>query len=804
VGDGAGRGSGPGEAEILGLCRIIVTQVAAHEPAMRALSDSDLTGQTAKFRSRLEAGEDLDALLPEAFATVREASVRALGQRPYDTQIMGGVVLNLGKVAEMRTGEGKTLAATLPGYLHALGGAGVHVLTANEYLAARDAEWMRPLYQLLGMDVGVLAGTDPHGAAVAVRQAAYRADVTYGVAAEFCYDYLRDNTAYYPHWWVQRDRRFAIVDEADLIMIDDARSVAGLNIQVEGGNVPYTDLAALVAQFRPGVHYSRAPDRAEVSLTDDGARAAEERLGLANLYDEASLPIAHGLQKALEAFVLQRRDRDYLVADGTVMQIDAVSGRADPSRAFADGLVQALEAKEGLPIRPPTESMGMIPLNEYLKGYRPLCAMTGTAATDRASYQQIYGLDVVVIPTNRPMIRIDHLDAFYGTAAVKLAALADEVVKRHKTGQPVLVGAGSIEESAAISDLLAERGAVHEVLTAKNNEQEAEVIAGAGRLGAVTVIAKMAGRGVDIVLAGPGATAAQREQVADLGGLCVLGAERYLNRRQELHLRGRAGRQGDPGESKLFASFEDEAAIALFGKDAAARNGRMIRGSGVMTSGLATRAFDTGQATWAERVAQIVKHELDFDAVLAEQRDQVYAQRQQVLFGTDLVSLIRQLVEDVARELVSTSIDRGDTPQQCKAALQRLYPTALNTAQLAKMATARQAGAAWDQLGATVTADALRAHSLREAELGAERMRRAERVMSLGIIDFNWRRHLQEMLALREGIGLRAIGGRSPLAEYRREAGELFTALEVAIRRGMGAGVFRPEAARFADGATSL
>jgi preprotein translocase subunit SecA len=761
--------AGTGDTDILRWTRDVVAQVAGFEPAMQALSDSELAAQTAALRARHESAEGLESLLAEAFATVREAAVRALGQRPFDTQVMGGAALHLGKVVEMRTGEGKTLAATMPAYLNALAGHGVHVLTANEYLAGRDAGWMTPVYRALGLQVGLLAG-----ASVAERKAAYLADVTYGAADEFCYDYLRDHLAWEVGDCVQRGLRYAVVDEADLVMIDDARSLPMISSNSDSADVPdlpYSKLAEIAASLRPDVDYTATPHRAEVALTDEGAQAVEDLLGIDNLYEPANLAWAHGLQKALEAAVLFQRDRDYIVSGNAVLFVDPVSGRAE-RRPFAGGLQQAIEAKEGVEVQRPQRTLAVIAVNEYLKQYQRLGAMTGTAASDAASYTAIYGLGVVVIPTNRPMIRVDHAGPFYATSADKLDALVKQVVRRQESGQPVLIGSGSIEQSAVISGMLTRREISHEVLTAKNNEREAEIIAGSARLGAVTVIARMAGRGVDIVLGGPEATQAERDQVANVGGLCVLGAERFANRRLELHLRGRAGRQGDPGESELFASFEDDAALTLLGTASAARNRRMLSGKGGMRSQTVSRIFDRAQTSWAASLAERVRKQLEFDVVLSDQRRDIYAEHDEILTAADLSDRMRMLTAQLAEAVVDEAADDTDgmDARRCKEALLSVYPTVLSTSAIARAVAARQSDPKGDALGAMIRADVARAYALREAEIGAGTMRSLERAVSLSAIDACWREHLGEMEALRDGISLRAIGGRSPLAEYRREA----------------------------------
>lgn len=735
---------------------------------MRALSDAGLTSQTARLRARRASGESLDALLPEAFASVRQAAVRSIGQRPFDVQVMGAAALHAGKVAEMRTGEGKTLAATLPAYLNALDGGAVHVLTANEYLAVRDAAWMTPVYQALGLNVGCLLAASPKPD----RAQAYLADVTYGVASEFAYDYLRDHLARKLGDRVQRGLRYAIVDEADLIMIDDARSVPQIMSgqgSADSPDLPYRKLAAIAASLRSGTDYTITPRGNEIALTDQGAQAAERQLGVGNLYDAASMPLAHGLQKALEAAFLYRRDRDYMVSGGEVLFIGPTSGRPE-RRKFSDGLQEALEAKEGVEVQRPATTLAAIPTNEYLKEYERLAAMTGTAASDAASYQAIYGLDVVVIPTARPMIRVDQAGVFYATAEDKLRALVRQTAKRHATGQPVLIGSGSIEQAERISAMLTSAGIGHQLLTAKNNEREAEVIEGSGSLGAVTVIARMAGRGVDIVLGGPDATANERNEVADRGGLCMLGSERFTSKRLETHLRGRAGRQGDPGESDFFASFEDDAVRALLGTASAARSRKWLAGAGGMRSQVASRSFDSAQAQFTANAAEQVRAELEFDAVLAEQRREIYAIRDEILTAADLSGRMKGLISERAAGIVAAADPRDVADlRRCKEMLLRLYPTGLSTSAIARAAAglARRDG---DPVGDAIRTDVERAYALREAEIGPATMRELERAVSLEAIDRCWPEHLGEMFALLDGIGLRAVGGRSPLAEYRREA----------------------------------
>jgi preprotein translocase subunit SecA len=782
-------GSSASAADMLAWCRAVVGQVGALEARMRALADEGLAATMTELRGRAASGQLLDDLLPETFALVREAAERALGQRHYDVQIMGGAVLHRGTIAEMRTGEGKTLTATLTVCLRTLGGSTVHVMTASQYLAERDVAWMRPLYEMLGLRVGVLG--DEANPPPAGRRAAYAADVTYGVAEQFCFDYLRDHMALDPGTVVQRGLDFALVDEADLILVDRARAEPHISAPAEQADLPYAALTAIVAGLRPGTDYKHVQVPSSVSLTDEGARAIEDLLGISNLYDAANLAWAEGLQRALEAAVLYVKDRDYIVSDGQVLWLDPVSGRASPG--LADDLRQALESKEGLAVRPPSQILAQVANYDYLKMYGCLAGMTGTAASDEQTYRDVYRLDVVVIPTHRPVIRLDHSGDIYPTRSMKLAGMVGAVAQRHATGQPVLIGAGSIEECGEISGLLAERGIGHEVLTAKNPEREAALIAAAGQKGAVTVVARMAGRGTDIRLGGPDPAAQDREDVADLGGLYVAGAERSLNKRVEMHLRGRAGRQGDPGESEFFASFEDEAIIAVSGVKGAALNSRMLRGKGATMIPAIARAIDAAQVSWAGQSAAMRRQAIDFDDVLAEQRRDIYAEREQVLTRTNQSGRIVALTAEIALATIRRSIELGGKAERCREELRRIYPSSL-TAHEYFAASVEWSSCKGSHLAEELARrDAQRAMDQREAEIGAAVLEAVERQIGLTIIDQQWREHVQEMLALLAGIGLRAVGGRSPLAEYRREGQELFAKMRRTIGEDTVGNVFHAE-----------
>jgi preprotein translocase subunit SecA len=764
----------------------VVARVGAVEPRIRGMRDDELRVMTPAFRDRLSRGESLDDLLPEAFAAVREAASRAIGQRPFDVQIMGAAVLHLGKIAEMRTGEGKTLTATLPAYLHALSGAGVHVMTANDYLASRDAEWMGPVYRFLGLTVGVLQpGLRPD---LPVRRAEYYADVTYGPWSEFGYDYLRDNLAWSEDEFVQRGHPFVIVDEADLVLIDEMRSpllISGPAKSAEQGKLWQQTFARVASSLTIGRHYESDLPAHTLSLTDSGAQAVEDELGIDNLYDERHLPLVHYLLNALKAKEHFQKDRDYIVADGQAVIIDQTSGRLHHGRRYADLIHEAIEAKEGLQIRPETEVLATVQMWDYLGRYHRMAGLTGTAQEDAETYRQIYQLDVVAIPTNKPMIRVDHVDALYRTRGSKLTALAREVSARHATGQPVLVGATSVDEAQAVSGLLTERGIGHRVLTALNFEQEARVIAGAGGLGAVTVVAKMAGRGVDIILGG--ADGADREQVADLGGLCVLGAERALKRRLEMHLRGRAGRQGDPGEAKFFASFDDDLVRAVFpkgGKQLAFV--RRVSPEGEQIDRFATGVTSAQAKAAANEVAWLVQVR-EWDRVVADQQHLVYAERAPAARGDDMSGQVRSLIEEVIRAEVAPVVAEAIPAERFWRGLRELYPVSLEPPSYTRGgAIPRQQ---LTRIADTAVEDAQRAYGRREAELGVAITREVERRVILACLDRGWRQHLQAMPDLANSIGIRA-SGQAALAEYRREGTAMFNRMRQEVNREIVGSLF--------------
>jgi preprotein translocase subunit SecA len=775
---GSARTAVPGQADdarVLRWCRDVVSQVNALGPEMQARTDEGLRALTGSFRGRLSRGERLDDLLPEAFAAVREAAARTLGQRHFDVQVMGGAVLHLGKIAEMRTGEGKTLTATLPAYLNALTGAGVHVITANDYLAGRDAEWMGPVYRFLGLTAGLLQPEQRPDAAA--RRGEYGADVTYGAWEQFGYDYLRDNLVWSRDECVQRGRGFAIVDEADLILIDEMRTPMIISGPAERADSRHAAYAALAARLGPGEHYEIDERGRAVSLTENGAQVVEDHFGIMNLYDAANLELIHYVQNALKAKEVYRKDRDYIVAGGEAVIIDEASGRLHHGRRYDDGIHEAIEAKEGLTVRPAQQTLGSVLMWDYLGQYQRLTGMTGTASSEVEVYRQIYQLAVVTIPTNKPMIRIDHPDALYRSRESKLTALADETGARHATGQPVLIGAVSIEEAQGISGLLTERGTSHTVLTALNHEREAQVIADAARLGAVTVIAKMAGRGVDIILGG--ADGAERDDVADRGGLCVLGADRPAIRRLEMHTRGRAGRQGDPGEAKFFVSFDDDLVKSAVPAKSAAFAGRHHPEGDPF--GPVSAALSKAQARVAASTAAWLVGSRESDQVLADQQHVIYAERALVARGEDLGDRVRNLIDTVVRAQVATAGEQGLDADRFWRGLRYLYPVSIVPPAAARSGGPISRGSLSD-LAEQAAADARRAYRRREQELGTADIRELERRVILSILDRGWREHLEAMPELLNGIAMRTAGAAA-LAEYRREGALLFNRMREAANR---------------------
>ena len=742
----------------------LVDRINSLESEIKALSDAELKAKTPKFKERLERGESLDELLPEAFAVTREAALRVLGLRPFDVQLMGGIVLHQGKIAEMKTGEGKTLVATMPVYLNALTGRGVHVVTVNDYLATRDSEWMGQVYRFLGLDVGVIV----HGLQNAESKAAYGADVTYGTNNEFGFDYLRDNMKYSLEDMVQREFHYAIVDEVDSILIDEARTP----LIISGPSEESTDLYYRVNQISP--HLNRETDftvdekARAVSLTEEGVEKCEKLLGVKNLYDPAQAELLHHVQQALKAHVLFKKDVDYLVKDGQVVIVDEFTGRIMPGRRYSDGLHQALEAKEGVKIESENQTLASITFQNFFRMYEKLAGMTGTAETEAAEFQKIYNLDVVVVPTHMDMIRKDYPDVVFRTESEKFEAAAKEIKSLHDQGRPVLVGSSSVNNSERLSKMLKLRGVKHEVLNAKHHEREAEIVAHAGGRGRITIATNMAGRGTDIVLG---------EGVADMGGLHILSIERHESRRIDNQLRGRSGRQGDLGSSRFYLSLEDDL-LRIFGSD---------RISGIMDKlgmdagepiehSMLSKAIENAQRKVEAHNFEIRKHLLDYDDVMNKQREVIYSQRRQILAGGDMRQELYGFIDDIAAELVDTYTDEKTLSEEWdwKALEERLlghFSVRLDIPQEEKEDLDQAA------LQEKIGAAAIQAYENQLTLFGDEEMARVERFIVLQTLDNLWKDHLLNMDHLREGIGLVGYGQKDPLQEYRREGYDMFMAM---------------------------
>jgi len=799
-----------------------VDRINSLEPEMQAKSDEELQGQTDLFRERLDRGETLEDLLPEAFATVREVSRRVLGMRHYDVQLMGGIVLHQGRIAEMKTGEGKTLVATLPVYLNALTGRGVHVITVNDYLASRDSQWMGQIYRFLGLSVGLIV----HGLDWEQRKASYNADVIYGTNNEFGFDYLRDNMAIHPDQLVQRELNYAIVDEVDSILIDEARTPLIISGQADKATDHYYTMARIVPRLIRETDYTVDEKANTVVLTEEGVAKVERMLGVENLYDDRNMELTHHLNNALKAHALMKRDRDYVVKDGEIIIVDEFTGRLMFGRRYSDGLHQAIEAKEGVKIERESQTLATITFQNYFRMYDKLAGMTGTAKTEEEEFRKIYRLDVVVIPTNKPMIRKDLPDVVYKTEAAKFRAVVEEIVQRHKTGQPVLVGTISIEKSEILSRMLRKRGVPHQVLNAKYHEKEAEIVAQAGRLGAVTIATNMAGRGTDILLGGnPEFLAlqelkrqgydgnledpeqkklyeqhlsrfkqeceAEHRKVVELGGLHIVGTERHESRRIDNQLRGRCGRQGDPGTTQFFSSLEDDL-MRLFGSD---NISGLMEKMGMeedvpIEHSLISRSLESAQKRVENRNFDIRKHVLQYDDVMNQQREVIYRQRRQVLTGENTGEIVRQMMEEVVQRAVDTYAPEGVYPEEWDLAGLLTYAGQvflpehnLTPGDLENMGR--------DALYEFLLEKTLEAYKVREEELGQEVLREMERMVLLRMVDEKWMDHLDAMDQLREGIGLRAYGQKDPLVEYKFESYQMFQNMVAAIQEDVVRYVFR-------------
>ena len=736
------------------------SKVLQKEQQMKGLTDEQLAALTPAFRLRLENGESLDRLLPEAFAAVREASVRTLGLRHYDVQVMGAVALHSGRIAEMKTGEGKTLAATMPVYLNALTGKGVHVVTVNDYLANRDSEWMGPVYKALGLTVGVIL----HDQTPTERREQYMCDVTYGTNNEFGFDYLRDNMVTSMENRVQRKPHYAIVDEVDSILIDEARTPLIISGQAEDSGPTYATFAKVAQLLEPDVDYTVDEKARTVAINEPGIDKIERRINVDNLYDEANIELMHHAQAALKARALFKRDRDYIVTpDGQVVIVDEFTGRLMHGRRYSDGIHQAIEAKEGVKVQEEHRTMATITFQNYFRMYEKLAGMTGTAKTEEDEFRSIYGLDVIEIPTAKPMIRLDNPDAVFKGQKAKYENILADIEDCYKRGQPVLVGTVSIDKNEALSEMLRRRGIKHQVLNAKYHEKEAEIIKLAGQKGAVTIATNMAGRGTDIVLG---------EGVAALGGLHVIGTEMHESRRIDNQLRGRSGRQGDPGSSRFFVAMDDDL-MRLFGGENIGKILGIIgwnEGEAIEHPQL-SRQIEAAQKRVESRHFDMRKHLLQYDDVMNKQREAIYSQRDVILRGEDIKERSVELCKKTAEGLARAFADEKGHPEEWDVEGLSEQLTQL----VGRRITADGLKAVdWKGLIGGIDAAIADSYEQRELTVGAERMRALERAIMLYLIDNKWVDHLSNIELLKEGIGLRAYGQKDPLIEYRKESFNMF------------------------------
>lgn len=794
----------------------LADEVIALDEEFTALTDSELRGKTAELRERFADGESLDELLLEAFATAREASWRVLNQKHYKVQIMGGAALHIGNVSEMKTGEGKTLTCVLPAYLNAIGGEGVHVVTVNDYLAKRDAEWMGRVHKFLGLEVGVILG----GMTPAERRVAYNADITYGTNNEFGFDYLRDNMTHSLDDLVQRGHNFAIVDEVDSILIDEARTPLIISGPADASSKWYAEFARISPLLKKDLHYEVDIKKRTIGVHEAGVEFIEDQLGIDNLYEAANSPLVSYVNNAIKAKELYTRDKDYIVRDGEVIIVDEFTGRILVGRRYNEGMHQAIEAKEGVEIQPENQTLATITLQNYFRLYDKLSGMTGTAETEAAELHQTYNLGVVPIPTNKPMVRKDQADLIYKTEEAKYSAVADDIVERHEKGQPVLIGTTSVERSEYLSKQLTKRGIPHSVLNAKFHEQEAQIIAEAGRPGAVTVATNMAGRGTDVVLGGNAdiiadillrkqgldpvetpdeyqaawlpalervkeQTVADAEEVRESGGLYVLGTERHESRRIDNQLRGRSGRQGDPGESRFYLSLGDELMRRFNGAALESIMTRLNLPDDVpIEAKMVSRAIKSAQTQVEQQNYEIRKNVLKYDEVMNQQRKVIYAERARILEGEDMEGQVDEMITDVITAYVKGATADGYVEDWDLAklwtALKTLYPVGIDYKELTGDGEELDELSRED-LAEAVLDDAHAAYAKREAEIdslaGEGSMRNLERQILLSVLDRKWREHLYEMDYLKEGIGLRAMAQRDPLVEYQREGFDMFAAM---------------------------
>lgn len=806
-----------GDKRVLRQLEAYTKAVNSLEDSFASMTDEELRAETDKFRERVKDGESLDIMLPEAFAVVREASKRTLGKRHYDVQLMGGAALHLGNIAEMKTGEGKTLVATLPAYLNALSGKGVHIVTVNDYLAEYQANLMGRVFRFLGMECGViLSSMEPDE-----RRKQYAADITYGTNNEFGFDYLRDNMAWTVEEQVQRGHNFAIIDEVDSILIDEARTPLIISGPAAGeANRWYAEFARIAATLlKRGEDYEVDEKKRTVGILESGIDKVEDHLGVKNLYESKNTPLIGFLNNSIKAKELFTNNKDYVVIDGEVLIVDEHTGRILPGRRYNDGIHQAIEAKEGVEIKPENQTMATVTLQNYFRMYDKLSGMTGTAETEAAEFMNTYELGVVPIPTNKGVQRIDNPDKVYRDEIAKFKAVVKDIKERHEKGQPILVGTASVENSEYLSRQLAKAGVRHEVLNAKNNEREAAIVAQAGRKGAVTVATNMAGRGTDIMLGGnpefeavekmrelgldpntnseeyearwpevlkacEDAAKEEHDEVTKLGGLYVLGTERHESRRIDNQLRGRSGRQGDPGESRFYLSLTDEL-MRLFNTGMATRLMAAAPEDSALDSKIVSRAIATAQANVEGRNAEQRKNVLKYDDVLNRQREAIYKDRGRILHGDDLKEQISGFVDEVLTTIIDARVAEGHAEDwdfdELWDALKQVYPISITVDDLAEDAGDRTK-ITRDQIVKEVLADAHLIYDEREKSVGEESMREIERRVMLSVIGERWPEHLYEMEYLKEGIGLRAMAQRDPLVEYQREGYDMYQSMLGAVR----------------------
>ncbi|MFM7014309.1 MAG: preprotein translocase subunit SecA [Actinomycetota bacterium] len=818
-----------GEGKVLAKLKALTQAVNHLEPEFQQLSDEELRNETTLLRERFANGESLDDLLPEAFAAVREASTRTIGLRHFDVQIMGGAALHLGNISEMKTGEGKTLVATLPAYLNAIAGRGVHIVTVNDYLAGYQSELMSRVFRALGMTTGcILSGQEPHQ-----RREQYLADITYGTNNEFGFDYLRDNMAWQKSDLVQRGHYYAIIDEVDSILIDEARTPLIISGPSSGeANRWFNEFAKIAEKLQPVIDYEVDEKKRTVGILEPGIQKVEDYLGIDNLYESANTPLISFLNNSIRAKSLFKKDKDYVVLKGEVLIVDEHTGRILQGRRYNEGIHQAIEAKEGVEVKAENQTLATVTLQNYFRLYSKLSGMTGTAATEAAEFMSTYKLGVIPIPTNKPMVRVDQPDLIYKNEEVKFNMVVEDIVDRHSKGQPVLVGTTSVEKSEYLSGLLAKRGVRHEVLNAKNNAREAAIIATAGRFGSVTVATNMAGRGTDIMLGGNAEfltvealnkkglhsdetpeeyeaawateferikqeVAIEAEKVLSVGGLYVLGTERHESRRIDNQLRGRSGRQGDVGESRFYLSLTDDL-MRLFNSGAASAlmNRSSVPDDTAIESKVVSRAIASAQGQVEARNAEIRKNVLKYDDVLNRQREAIYSDRRHILEGDDIAGRVEQFLEETTKVLVDSALATKDNVEQALESLwgelRAIYPISITVDEVLAEAGSRSKLTA-GFLSKEIFSDAKIQYHNRTDSLGEAAMRELERRIVLSVIDRKWRDHLYEMDYLKEGIGLRAMAQRDPLVEYQREGFMMFQQMMGAIREEVITYLFNAE-----------